>query len=179
MTMAPKRDENGNGHSDPRSDETPRRDGFTFYDRTLLEDTAKGVGLAFKRIDALVEDSRKRHEEARRWRGEVNETLASVQVGVLRLVAELEEQKRKVEGAVRASQAEEVLAEAARAHIAVQTAAKRQAITKASASEDDALAARKQRRELLVAGAKRVALIVVPILTAGAGAIVALIAKGC
>lgn len=161
--------------------------------RNFIEATV----LTSDQVKAIVESQKRNHAEMLAEFSRVHRRIDVVEAGVLELVVENRARKNEVDR-VRIESAkgrEEIRAElakaartsavdeeeravivdlaktgvqAARAHIGQQTDA-----------SADALAARQARRALLVAGAKRAAVIVVPILSAAAGVLATLIAKGC
>lgn len=128
----------------------------------------------------LVAAERARRSAEKTLRAELTQSIADVKADLERKVAEarrvslVDEEERKVIIGLAS-----VGVEAARDHVGAQTAERAKRNEFVAADQADALEARKKRRALAVAGAKRVATIVLPILTGLAIAATALLQKGC
>ncbi len=194
MTGREQRAGNGNGNGAGYLDDVPIE--------RLVRDMAPRVDLTWNRLDAHVKDTAA-------WRKKHDESQAIVEQGVLELVASNRDQKKEIgevrtevrfslseiredlKRASRVSQVDEeerkivhnlaqTGADAARALLNVQTTARTKEAELVAVDQADMLQARKDRRALVVAGAKKVAAILgVPILTAIATAAAILIGKGC
>lgn len=128
----------------------------------------------------LVASDRSRRHADETLRKELHQSIADVKADLERKVAEtkraslVDEEERKV-----IADMASVSVEAARSHVGARTVERAKQNELVVADQADALQARKERRELAVAGAKRVATIVLPILTGLAIAAAALLQKGC
>ena len=149
---------NGNGpHSDDDSDDIG---GLPV--RLLIKDCVTGIGLANKRIDALVLDSRSRHDATRRWRIEVMERFEAI----LGMVSRASSQNASIEAEIlklvaRAHRQDEVIAKV-RAQATVpdargstpesefMTEAARQGLALAKLDRQEAISARRKRNAALV-----------------------------
>lgn len=153
--------ENGNGNG-ATTDAPPKphlstKDGFTFHDRVLLDDTAIGVGLANKRIDAVVQDGKRRHEETKNWRHELlvkfdalADDVASVKGGILELLAREHRQDADIEQVKRGSKADEYMQKAADAFLTVETQKKTQAVVLTGKATEADIEARRKRNAAIV-----------------------------
>lgn len=128
----------------------------------------------------LVAADRGRHDVEKKIREEMRQGISDVRAEVERKVAEakhsslVDEEERKV-----IADMASVSVEAARSHVVARTVERTKQNELVVADQADALQARQERRALAVAGAKRVATIVLPILTGLAIAATALLQKGC
>lgn len=201
---------NGNG---PHDHPTPPKGMRDLSARHLLEDGARGIELTRQRVDELIRSDRQRTI----WQDAVTKRLTEIErrqedhSGALQLanagIGELLAWKRSIDAYVardtaqdevemkRASQREDLITEAARAHLAVETEKRRSELAKQAAEaemqkkladmrlevekkvKDDLLAARQERRANLWAGAKKVGMVGLPILTALATTLGLLIEK--
>lgn len=138
-------------------------------------------------IFELVADSRARRAAEDALRKELGDHRTETRQSISEVRADLE---KKVAEAKRVSLVDEkereVLVElasvgvdAARDHVAVRTTVRKTEAELVTHEHADALTARKERRALTVAGLKKIAIIVVPILTTAAGVLAGLLTKGC
>ena len=122
----------------------------------------------------------KARAEQGRVEAELRQSVSDVRKDLERKIADAtrvslvdEEERKIVHGMLQTS------VEAARAHLGVRTTSRTKETELVTADAEEALQARKERRSLFVAGLKKIAPIAIPVLTAAAGAAIALLQKGC
>jgi hypothetical protein len=164
--MSTREPHNGNG-----LDDTPV-DLSDLPPRHVLAQTARLAGLTWNRLDAFAKDFF-------RWRAASSESQAVIERGVLELVAAsrdhgqaITEIRAELARDARASKTEEQLA-------ALGLRAGEAFIVGRAAAAEDQLAARKESRALVLTGARRVGVLVAPLVTAAVAVLVTLMSKGC
>lgn len=167
---------NGNGHDGDEPPSVTMRPLRGLPDRELHEDTAWNLELTAGKVDELITEAR----EAKRWRLAKDVQLARVedrQIAQGAAIGNLAEDMGKVLAIATKAQ---TTAKAAKNALAVRTSHSEEQLVEVLVEEKrDEILARRERRALVIAGAKRVAVLVTPLLTAAIAVAVTLLSKGC